>query len=99
MLHVTERFESTVVTYVEWNQENGVSYNISTFPEVFARFTGETTVQLIIPYNVQLAVNVSATLCGQITTTVKTFYYGELLLQHTQALMIIHNIISKAIAS
>ena len=77
-LNVTERFESTgVVTVVEWDPENEVSYNISTFPEVSTKFTGEMTVQLTIPYNIQVTVNVSATLCGEERTTKEIFYHGE----------------------
>ena len=62
---------------IEWTPESMVAYNISTFPKVLTTFTGEVTVKLIIPYNVQLTVNISATLCGQEITTTETFYHGE----------------------
>jgi hypothetical protein len=78
-LNITERFEPTqVVTVIEWIAESRVSYNISVFPEVLITFMGETTVQLIIPYNIQLTVNVSAILCGQERTITEIIYHGEL---------------------
>lgn len=79
-MNVTERFEPTeVVAVIEWIAENRVSYNFSVFPEVVTIFIGpgETTVQLIIPYNIQLTVNVSATLCGQERTAIEIIYHGE----------------------
>ena len=77
-LNVSERFESTgVVTVIEWDSENGVSYNISTFPKVLTTFIGEMAAQLIIPYNIHITVNVSATLSGQRRTTIESFYHGE----------------------
>ena len=75
---MTERFEPTeVVTVIEWITENRVSYNFSVFPEVITTFIGESTIQLIIPYNIQLTVNVSATLCGQERTAIEIIYHGE----------------------
>ena len=78
ILNVTERFEPIeVVIIIEWITENRVSYNFSVFPEVVTTFIGESTIQLIIPYNSQLTVNVSATLCGQERTAIEIIYHGE----------------------
>ena len=60
-----EQFELTgVVTIIEWTRENGVSYNISTFPDVPITFLGDTSVRVTITLDVQFMVNVSAMLCG-----------------------------------
>ena len=75
---MTERFKPTgVVAVVEWIAEDRVSYNFSVFPEVVTTFIGETTVQLIIPYNIKLMVNISATLCGQERIATEIIYHGE----------------------
>ena len=61
---------------MEWIPNNLLSYNVSVFPEVPLVFTERTSVQLTIPYNIQLMVNVSAILCGETAmTTVKNFFY------------------------
>lgn len=62
---------------IKWIKENRVSYNVSVFPEVVAIVIGESTIQLIIPYNIQLMVNVSATLCGQERIATEIIYHGE----------------------
>ena len=73
-----EQFELTgVVAIIEWTGENGLSYNISTFPDVPVAFLGDTSVRMTIPYDIQFMVNVSAMLCGEITTTVKNLFYGK----------------------
>jgi hypothetical protein len=90
-LNATERFEPTrVVTVIEWIAENRVSYNISVFPEVLITFMGEMTVHLIIPYNIQLTVNVSAIICRQERTTTEIIYYGELQYQVAIAFNILY---------
>ena len=73
-----EQFELTgVVIIIKWVRENGISYNISTFPDVPIAFLGDTSVRVTIPYDVQFTVNVLAMLCGKITTTEKNLFYGK----------------------
>ena len=67
------RCQVGVVTTVEWIPRKFLSYTISVFPEITLVFTGDTRVQLTIPYNTQITVNVSATLCGQEVVTIKHF--------------------------
>ena len=73
-----EQFELTgVVATIEWTRENGISYNLSTSPDVPIAFSGDTSVRVTISYDIQFMVNVSAMLCGEITTTVKNLFYGK----------------------
>ena len=54
---------ATVV--LEWEQETGVSYNVSVVPyPLESRLSGNTS-QLIVLYNISYRVIVVATLCGQ----------------------------------
>ena len=78
-LKVTEWYErSGVVVTVEWTRENSVSYNVSTFPEFSLTFIGDTSVKMVVPYNTQFMMNISAMLCESHMTTTKNFFCGEL---------------------
>ena len=75
---------SNVTIIVEWEQESGVSYNVSVIPNPLAfRFYGNTS-QLTVPYNTTYSVTVVATLCGRSRNVVTTDiditadYLGEL---------------------
>lgn len=75
-----------------------LSYNISVFPEISPVFTGDTSVQLTIPYNTHITMNVSATLCGEEVVTIKHFFYGKLDLQAISTKLIAMHIILLIIA-
>ena len=63
---------------MEWSQFNGETYTVATVPEaVHTNFTGSTSVQLVMLYNTQYNVNVTATLCGHRNATNFTIYYSE----------------------
>ena len=77
-LNVAELYEPCgVLTSVEWTPKMNLLYNVSTFPEVSLVNTGETSTQLMIPYDTQIMVNVSAMLCGEIEVTPKNFFYAS----------------------
>ena len=83
-LSVTEQPEVFgVLTTVEWIPGRNLSYNVSVFPEVLLDFILDTGVQLTIPYNTQITMNVSATLCEQKVVTARHFYHGKSELQAT----------------
>ena len=75
----THVFEDDGITVLlEWMAENGVAYNASSFPQVpIAKFS-DTSIELGVFYNINYAVTVLATLCGQNTVnTTLTIYFGE----------------------
>ena len=63
----SEQFRADNVTIIlEWSQDNygTLSYHVSVTPQVDIRFTGSTSVQLTVSYNILYNVSVVATLCG-----------------------------------
>lgn len=65
------------MTIIEWTGENGVSYNVTTLPDIPIAFIGDTSVRVIIPHDTQFMVNVSALLCEEEVTTIENFFYGK----------------------
>ena len=76
MIHF-ENDDFTVI--LEWPHFSGETYSVVTIPEaVHTSFTTNTSVQLVMLYNIQYNVNVTATLCGYRNTTNSTMiHYGE----------------------
>ena len=63
---------------LEWSQTSGETYLVATTPEaVYTSFTTNTSVQLVMLYNTQYNVTVTATLCGHRSTTNIITYYGN----------------------
>ena len=62
---------------LEWPQFIGETYTVATVPEaVHARFTTNTSVQLVMLYNTQYNVSITATLCGH-RSAITTIHYGN----------------------
>lgn len=74
---MSEQFgtESVSVT-LEWMD---VLLDIHTYvvPEPLVKTVGNSTIQLMVPYNIPYLVKLVATLCGQNTTDVMTLHYGQ----------------------
>ena len=69
--------DSFMVT-LEWPQFSGETYSVVTIPEAMhTSFTANTSVQLVMLYNTQYEVNVTATLCGQRNAIKAMIHYGE----------------------
>ena len=67
---------------LEWPQFSGETYSVATVPEaVYTRFTTSTSVQLMMLYNTQYNVTVTATLCGCRSTTNLIIYYDNSIIQ------------------
>ena len=63
---------------LEWPQFSGETYSVDTVPEVVHKsYAGNTNVQLIMLYNTQYNVTVTATLCGYTNFTTLHYYYGK----------------------
>ena len=65
---------TVIIQLNESNHENDyhgskfVSYNVTSSSQVEIKYQGRTTFQLVIPYNVQVNVNIMASVCGQYST-------------------------------
>ena len=71
---------SNFTVTLEWPQFSGETYNVISDPEVeHTSFTGitNTSVQLVMVYNTQYSVNVTATLCGHRNAATLTIHYSE----------------------
>ena len=71
---------------LEWPQFSGETYSVVTIPgpeAVHKSFTTNTSIQLVMLYNTQYNVSVTATLCGYKNATNFTeVYYGNQLLSY-----------------
>ena len=62
---------------LEWSQFSSETYTVATVPEPeHLSFIMSTSVQLVMLYNTQYNVAVTATLCGHNATSNLMFYYG-----------------------
>ena len=62
---------------LEWSQISGETYTVATTPEPeHTNFTKSTTVQMVMLYNIQYNVNVTAILCGHRNTANLNIHYG-----------------------
>ena len=52
---------------LEWIPEDGVSYSVAVDQGMDFRYTQRSTVIMILPYNIRISVNITATSCGQIS--------------------------------
>ena len=69
----------TFIVTLEWPQFSGETYTVATLPEAEHKsFITNALVQLVMLYNTQYNVNVTATLCGYRNATNFTMiYYSE----------------------
>lgn len=58
-----------------WSQFGDETYTVTTVPDT--NFTTNTSAQLVMHYNTQYRVNVTAKLCGRRNTTNFTIHYSE----------------------
>ena len=68
---------SNFTVTLEWSQFSGETYTVATVPDpVNMSFITSTSVQLVLFYNTQYNVTVTATLCGDSNATTISYYYG-----------------------
>ena len=72
---------NNVTVTLEWSQFSGETYIVATIPEAAASvsFTGSTSVQLVLLYNTEYNVTITAILCGDGNATNSStisYYYG-----------------------
>ena len=74
-----EHNTDNITVLVEWIHQTGVSYNITTVPMVPMMYSGSTSVQLIVSYNIEYNVSLkAATVCQRVTISHIQLLYGEL---------------------
>ena len=63
---------------LEWSQFSGETYTVATVPEPDdMNFIMSTSVQLVMLYNTEYNITITATLCGHSTNaTTISYYYG-----------------------
>ena len=76
---ISEEFEADNVTVtVEWTQQEGAAYQIIIVPQIPINFTGETSIQLILPYNTNYNLSVKSALpCQHQAQSHVLLFYGE----------------------
>ena len=76
---ISEYFQiNFVVITLEWTAENGVSYFVSVNPETAINYTGKSSTQLVLLYNIKYNVSVVASLCGTNQASHNAINYGKL---------------------
>ena len=75
----SEEFGADNVTVtVEWTQEECTMYQITIVPQIPVPFTGESSIQLILPYNTNYNLSVEAALpCQHQAHSHVLLFYGE----------------------
>jgi hypothetical protein len=68
-----------VMVTVEWTQEEDATYQIIIVPQIpMILLTGESSIQLILPYNINYNLSVEATFpCQHQTHSHVLLFYGE----------------------
>ena len=73
------RTDDIVVTIEFTSELSDVSYSVSVVPRGDVVVMGNTSVKLMVPYNIQHNVSVTASLCGlSSTTSIYTVFHGKL---------------------
>ncbi len=69
----------TITVLLEPADENNVtlSYNVSTTPALGVIVTGNTEVQIMVPYNELHNLSIVASLCGNKDTSIHRLFYGK----------------------
>ena len=72
------RYETdNILVMLDWAPEDGVSYNVTTIPQIVIVFNTSTSVQLTLHYNTQYNVSILAALCGERNTAYYDLNFGE----------------------
>jgi hypothetical protein len=78
-VNVSEDFQMNFVAVsLEWVANNGVSYIVHVTPERAVNYTGKSSAQLILSYNIEYNVSVVASLCGTSQAVYSTINYSKL---------------------
>ena len=76
---MTKFGNDNITVTLEWSQFSGETYSVATIPEpVHMSFIISTSVQLVLHYDTEYNLTVTATLCGHsnATNNLTIYYYG-----------------------
>ena len=77
-MNISQWFETNGITvFLEWAYKNGASYNVVVDPEVAVNYTGLSSAQLSLSYNLKYNISITASLCGRNSTTFHTLNYSK----------------------
>lgn len=72
--------ENNISVLLEWTQEGGVQYNVSVTPSVPITFIENTSVKLLLLYNMEYNVGLEAAgACESKESSTVLLFYGELI--------------------
>lgn len=71
-----------IIVLIDWNQNQyneNVAYIVDVIPQVTVTFINSTSTKLLVSYNIQYNINITAILCGHssATVTVTLRKFGE----------------------
>ena len=79
MPSISEQFRPKDISVtLEWTGTNGVSYSVSADPEVVVNYTGRSSAQITVSYDIEYNISVVASLCGITTTNFAIIHHGKL---------------------
>ena len=74
----SEEFQSENVTItLKWAQGDNEFYNVAVVPHMPVQYTGSTTLELTLLYNIQYNMSIVAFLCEYNTTDIIELLYGK----------------------
>ena len=77
-INISQRFETNGITvFLEWAYKNGLSYSVVVDPEVAVNYTGLSSAQLSLSYNLKYNINITASLCGRNNTSFHTLNHSK----------------------
>ena len=77
-MNISQWFETNGITvFLEWVHKNGASYSVDVEPEVAVNYTGQSSAQLSLSYNLKYNISVTASLCGRNSTSFRTLSHSK----------------------
>ena len=78
-VNISEDYQMNLVAVtLEWVANNGVSYVVYVAPERAINYTGTSSAQLLLSYNIKYNVSVVASLCGTSQVVHRALNYSKL---------------------
>ena len=77
-MNIFQWFETNGITVIlEWTYKNGASYSVNVDPEVDVDYTGQSSAQLSLSYDIKYNISVTASLCGRNSTSFRTLNHSK----------------------
>ena len=77
-MNISQRFETNGITvFLEWAYKKGASYSVDVDPGVAIDYTGQSSAQLSLFYNIKYNISVTASLCGRNSATFSVLNHSK----------------------